>query len=126
MRMLLTLLVQVTVFICRKVGAGVSYRGGLGRPIAMKVTVSGTVGNDVLIIQEPNEVTWINDGYTVVDDETGQIYRVVARGLPSEDTIRLDRGWQGPLTPRGLWVVPPPIGGGRYPCIGVYQRIVRF
>ena len=28
--------------------------------------------------------------------------------------------------PEFVWVVPPPIQGGRNPCIGVYQKVIRF
>jgi prepilin-type N-terminal cleavage/methylation domain-containing protein len=120
-------LVQVTVFVSRKVGEGTMYRGGMGRPVAMSVSVSGTVGNNVLTIQEPDKVNWINDGYTIADNQTGQIYRVVKRYAPPEDErmILLDRPWVG-SSPGFVWVVPPPFGGGRYPCIAVYPTEMRF
>jgi prepilin-type N-terminal cleavage/methylation domain-containing protein len=125
--------VQVTVFVSRKVGATGRYHVLIGsdpnfdtnRPDAVIVQVSGTTGSYELNITDPNK-TFINDGYTIVDDTTGQIYRVLERYRPPNDTIiKLDRAWQGGAT--GIvWVVPPPVNGGRYPCIGVYQKTMRF
>ena len=135
-----TRLVQVTVFISRKIGEAGGYwyrnpdgslnQGGWFYPIPIDVNVS-QVGPDELSIDllvDPVEKTFINDGYTIVDDRTGQIYRVLERyaGVPPIDqVIKLDRPWQGGLT--GLvWVVPPPVNGGRYPCIAIYQKVIRF
>ncbi len=134
-------LVQVTVFVSRKVGSGATYwrREPVTRalnpigwfyPIPIDVNVS-QVGPDELSIDllvDPVEKTFINDGYTIVDNQTGQIYRVLERyaGVPPIDqVIKLDRPWQG--GPTGLvWVVPPPVNGGRYPCIAIYQKVIRF
>jgi prepilin-type N-terminal cleavage/methylation domain-containing protein len=118
-------LVQVTVFVCRKVGSGSA------RPVPVKVYIK-KVSNNELEITDANE-TLINDGYTIVDNQTGQIYRVVERHVdnPSTPTIRedhiilLDRPWEG-VSPGLVWVVPPPISGGRYPCIAVYPTEIRF
>ena len=118
-------LVQVTVFVSRKTSSAALYRGGAGRPIPMKVAISGAGGNNLLTITEPDKKTWINDGYTIVDNETGQMYRVVERTADQPDMIRLDRPWQG--SPAGsVWVVPPPTGGGRRPNIAIYQKVIRF
>ena len=77
---------------------------------------------------EPGKEAFINDGYTIVDDENGRIYRVLERyAPPNHNTIRLDRPWNpGMISPDRVWVVPPPVGGGRYPCIAIYQRVIRF
>ena len=118
--------VQVTVFVSRKVGATATYFNAIdpSRPVAVDVNVSGAAGNYELTINDNKNL--INDGYTIVDDATGQIYRVLERYLPPNDTIiKLDRPWQGGTT-GDVWVVPPPVNGGRYPCIGVYQKIIRF
>lgn len=129
--------VQVTVFISRKVGASGQYYVGSDpnfdpkRPDAVTVGVSGVTGSYELTI-DASMKTFINDGYTIVDDATGQIYRVLERYRPPNDTIiKLDRAWRPDLTPSqvvtgAVWVVPPPVGGGRYPCIGVYQKVMRF
>lgn len=117
--------VQVTVFVCRKAGSKTVYQGGLGRPVPMPVGVSGIPGDDEL--QITGDKTFINDGYTIVDNQTGDIYRVLERYAPPDDdrVILLDRPWQGGLS-AWVWVIPPSVGGGRYPCIAIYQKVVRF
>ncbi|MHC4160160.1 MAG: type IV pilus modification PilV family protein [Planctomycetota bacterium] len=119
-------LVQVTVFISRKMGSRTKYQGrAVNRPVPMRVAVSGTLGSDVLTIDEPDRRTWINDSSMVVDDQTGQLYRVIRRDVDAPDTIVLDRIWQSSLVD-SVWVVPPPTGGGRYPCVAIYQKLIRF
>lgn len=127
-------LVQVTVFISRKVGSSTMYpTGSTGavpvlspRPVPVQVGVSGVIGDRVLTIT--GDMTFINDGYTIVENGTGDIYRVVERGAdpayPEQITLARDKlPWQGGDL---VWVIPPPTGGGRYPFIGVYQRVIRF
>ena len=124
--------VQVTVFISRKAGATTTYLSLLDpllyppiRPVAMPVGVNGTVGDYELTII--GNRTWINDGYTIINGATGQIHRVLQRySPPLDDRIRLDTAWQGGALPGSVWVVPPAVGGGRYPCIAVYQKVIRF
>ena len=118
-------LVQVTVFISRKMGSSTTYQGGAARPVPVQVGVSGAVGDRVITIT--GDVTFINDGYTIVENGTGNIYRVVERGAdpahPEQITLARDKLWQGGDS---VWVIPPPVGGGRYPCIGLYQKVIRF
>jgi len=125
--------VQVTVFVCRKAGAATTYRGpGVIRPVAVEVSYTAVLPTYELTIPIANR-TWINDGYTIVDDDTGQIYRVLERyrddpTTPAVDEsriLRLDKLWQGGNL-GSIWVVPSPVGGGRYPCIAVYQKVMRF
>ncbi|MBW8002220.1 MAG: prepilin-type N-terminal cleavage/methylation domain-containing protein [Planctomycetes bacterium] len=128
-------LVQVTVFISRKGGGGSKYpdpNGSSGAtlsypsPYKMEVLTSG-MGNNELRIKttglDEKEKTYINDGSRIVDDDTGAIYRVGERYVEDDDIILLDRDWSGG---GDVWVIPPPKGGGRYPCIAVYQRIIKF
>jgi len=118
-------LVQVTVFISRKVGSSITYQGGAGRPVPVHVGVSGAVGDRVLTIT--GDIQSINDGYTIVENAAGNIYRVVERGadpaLPEQITLATGKLWQGGDS---VWVIPPPVGGGKCPCIGVYQRLIGF
>ncbi len=130
-------LVQVTVFVCRKTSPNLRYydpndpfNEEINYPGPVRVEVSEVVGRDnelkIKKVTIPGtEKTFINDGYTIVDNETGQIYRVLERYASDDDTILLDRNWEGDAT-AFVWVVPPPVGGGRGPCIGVYQRVIRF
>lgn len=120
--------VQVTVFVSRKIGAGSTYEGPwVDRPVAMLVGVTGLAGDVVLTI-EPGKERWINGGYTIVEDETGEIYRVIERGADGAppDQITLDPAtpWMGGTQ---VWVVPPAIiGSSRGPCIAVYQTKIPF
>lgn len=141
-----TRLVQVTVFVSRKVGEGGRYRvrnadRTLNQslypvPIDVNVVQVGLDANEILIDDvipdRIDELTFINDGYTIVDDRTGQIYRVLERyaddpgtAVREDGMIRLDRPWRGGLFGM-VWVVPPPVNGGRYPCIAIYQKVIRF
>jgi prepilin-type N-terminal cleavage/methylation domain-containing protein len=84
-----------------------------------------------------DETSFINGGYTIVDAGSGRMYRVLERYYAHSNVIRLDKDWVGtlPVAPGNSWVWvtsppaiigPPPTAGGRYPCIGVYQKTVRF
>jgi prepilin-type N-terminal cleavage/methylation domain-containing protein len=138
-------LVQVTVFVCRKIGSGSMYRRRdplappaftivpSSVPVPVWINVSQPVGfnpstlllSDAIPADGISEISFINDGYTIVDNVTGRIYRVLERDAVIPDRIILDRLWQGGPT-GSVWVIPPPIGGGRYPCMAVYQRVIRF
>ena len=134
-----TSLVQVTVFVCRKAGANAEYwyrqsDGSLSQsPYPVPVWVEVRRGNrdDELLITEidSDEETFINDGCTIVDDATGRLYRVLERvpyDRPRNDIIKLDRDWQGPSGLAKVWVIPPQANGGRYPCVAIYQRVIKF
>ena len=133
-----TRLVQVTVFVSRKTSPNLKYYGPkdssgevdwldpdkVAWPVPVKVEVSRGNENDELEIDNFFERPFINDGYTIVDDETGDIYRVLERYRhPNEHIILLDRDWEGL---NEVWVVPPPVNGSRYPCIAIYQKVIRF
>ncbi len=77
-------LVQVTVFVCGKTNPNLLYRTVDGsndsdRPIPVMVDVSQGSRTNELTITNPGEELFVNDGCTIVDDETGQIYRVLER-----------------------------------------------
>jgi hypothetical protein len=107
-------------------------------PAAIYFGVSAVaVGGSELIIQDLDpgdtneEHTFINEGYMIVDDVTGDIYRVVERymddpgtaGTDESEIILLDRPWMGGAR---IWAVPAAARGVRYPCIAVYQKVLRF
>jgi prepilin-type N-terminal cleavage/methylation domain-containing protein len=110
--------IQTTVFVSRKTG-------GSDVLALTEVGVNNVPARpDEISIVNSTAKTLINDGYTVVENSTGQIYRVLERYSPPNDNVlKLDRIWQGG---NSVWVVPPPVGGGRYPCIAVYQKVIRF
>ncbi|MDT8300851.1 MAG: hypothetical protein RQ760_05150 [Sedimentisphaerales bacterium] len=121
-------LVQVTVFVSRKVGNNTIYPGGFQRPAPIKVdisTVAGAGNENKLTINAAGEEMYINGGSTIADNQTGRLYRVLKRDPVAPNIIALDRPWlEG--TNSSVWVVPPPVGGGRYPCIAIYQKVIRF
>jgi len=128
----LSRLVQVTVFVTRKTASAASYQGA-ERPTPMVVSISATPGTNVLTQRYGPNLTWINDGCTIMDNRTGEIYRVLQRRdnvpalgpPPVGPTIELDRPWEG-APGAVVWVVPPPIGSGKDPCIAIYQKVMRF
>ncbi|MBN2272350.1 MAG: hypothetical protein JXN61_17190 [Sedimentisphaerales bacterium] len=150
--------VLVKVFVSRKVGSGTRYRGRdlaslpelievpYPRPVVVQIEHDpsglGHGPYEVSIIDLDtdsdasglvDEETFINDGYTIVENTTGQIYRMVNRVVQPDplipDTIILDRPWNPDgryPNPDFVWVVPPAIGHGKGPCIEVYQGEVWF
>jgi hypothetical protein len=123
---------QVTVFVSRKVGAATRYRDPLyplnpnkwiDWPVAMPVGVSGAIDDPVLKIT--GDASWIGTGYTIVENSTGEIFRVVNQGPGPQIALDPDKPWR--WNGAGVvWVVPPPIGRGKGPCIAVYQGELRF
>jgi hypothetical protein len=118
----------------------------LPRPVRIEVEDVLNRDNE-LKITDSAEKTLINDGDLIIDDPTGRIYRVLERYKNPDDIILLDKdfirdNWRGGLPPstRYVWVVPPsaPMGSqkgkssniwqvrGKSPCVGVYQKVIRF
>ena len=119
-------LLQVTVFISRKVGSGTTYPGDSDRPVPVRVGVSLVAGSEnKLTINNQANRSYINDGYKIVDNRTGKIYRVLQRDFDAPETIILETSWQG-VSADYVWVVPPPVNGGRNPGIAIYQKVIRF
>ena len=138
-------LVQVTVFVSRLTGTHAQYWARTGgadpaalepsdrpRPVSITVTRDGGAGaaNEVRVSDAVSNAgvdvaTFINARSILVDDATGEIYRVLERYRDDPDLVKLDRAWSG--SPLGrVWTVPPARSGGRSPLVAVYQRILRF
>ena len=134
--------VQVTIFVCRKSGRSQVYPdpfisgGTIPRPIAYWLPITVGTRLDELELSDDvstsfNEIQFINDGDTIVDNESGEIYRVLERYADlNDDTIKLDKDWKDGNCavgdPGAVWVIPPAEGGSKNPCIGVFQRVMRF
>lgn len=120
--------VEVTVFVCRKTGPNLLYpkppngTGTISWPRPIRIGVSDRGGRN-LQITDNDEKRFITDGCTIVDGNTGRRYRVLERYANNDDTVLLDGAWEGG---GDAWVVPPPVNGGRNPCIAVYQREIQF
>ncbi len=129
--------VEVTVFVCRKIGRSPQYYnpdGGslIDRPRPFKISVSDIGGKDNELQITGGYENFITDGCTIVDDKTGRRYRVLERYAFDVSRVLLDADWQGGSR---AWVVPPPAApsatermlcSGRDPCIAVYQRTMSF
>lgn len=86
-----------------------------------------------------NFTSFIDEGYTLVSHTDGMIYQVEEMkdvdvdGIRETIVLRQDWQWAGyPVEPadgtysESVWVVPPAVGSSRYPCVGVYQKVIRF
>ena len=166
--------IQATVFVCRYLGPNAEYYrrfpwlpppGHLSAgvldfnvlhlqpvPVFMDIFINTFFPPDEIYINPAVAIEdfFINDGSTIVDDETGQIYRVLERypddpgtAATREDRIiRLDRDFEpGEAFIQNnnsgkVWVIPPRVNTlsiddppepvGKSPCVAVYQRIIRF
>jgi prepilin-type N-terminal cleavage/methylation domain-containing protein len=137
--------VQVTVFVCRKTGVHTKYPKDdpdvavydWPRPVpvrnargAFRITGSG---NQLRLhpTMMKKKVFFIA-GSTIITEPRGGIYRVLDRLLNPDFVLKLDRDVQDQDMvdiddgDTNAWVVPPAVGGGRNPVIGVYQRIIKF
>jgi type II secretory pathway pseudopilin PulG len=140
-------LVQITVFVSRQTGTNTRYwvrdpntaeLEQVEWPHLVRVNVVQEADDeddeltieDAVTSDETDEYTFINDGATIVDDETGQIYRVLERYAEPLERIKLDRPWEGTALTGSdggwVWVVPRPVAGGRSPFVAVYQEVLRF
>lgn len=145
-------LVQVTVFVSRKTGSALMYpdapivpadiplSGKYDRPVPVLFPGGGyfsSSGGIALWAFLPDFQydlmsvinNFINLNTTIMDDATGQLYRVQQIIEESGALILvLDRSRQPGGNPEEVkfWVVPPAVGGSRYPCIGIIQKIMRF
>jgi prepilin-type N-terminal cleavage/methylation domain-containing protein len=135
--------VQVTVFVSRKAGAAALYyhlnpstnefdeTNPFPAPVLVEISVGA--GNRITITENvrcslEEARTFLTEGCTIVDGLTGFLYRVLRRDDANPDVVYLDKDFFD-LDSDGksdVWVVPHPVGGGRPPCIAVYQKVIRF
>jgi len=111
----------------------------LPQPIRVEVALNSVgVENEIRIQQNGQEIL-INDGNFLVDDYSGEIYRVLERyPAPDDDIVLLDKNWKLPAisSPYYMWLIPPSavrgytgseiMLSGKSPCIGIYQKVIRF
>lgn len=141
-------LVQCTVFVSRETGGHPSYwkrKSGsttletcdLPRPVRVNIgqVASPAVPEEISILDAVSadtidERAFVSEGSTIVDDATGDMYRVLERSPTAPEKVLLDRAWTGSdltaSTGAWVWVVPPATSGGRNPCVAVYQKLIRF
>lgn len=139
-------LVQFTVFISRQMSGAVYWvhqdgangpqlaTAGLPQPVRVDIVQNPTVVSttpeivslkDAIPADGIDELAFVNDGAVLVDDATGQRYRVLERFGTPPDRLRLDLPWAGGAS-GSVWVVPPATTGGRNPVVAVYQDVLRF
>ncbi len=124
--------VQVTVLVSRKVNPAMKFINPLtgtydaDKPMPFPVDITLGPGGNELTITNVGDRNLINDNYTIADNLSGQIYRVLERyKSPNDGIILLDKLWTGPPTSK-IWVMPPGLNSSKYPCIGVFQKVIRF
>ncbi len=126
-------LVELTVFVCRRSGNATRYWTDLTdatglRPLPVRINIGPAGVENEAVITDAAGVAFVNDGAMLVDDGTGEIYRVLERYASPPDRIRLDRRRTDLASSGGasVWVVPPPKLGGRDPLVAIYQKVLRF
>jgi hypothetical protein len=104
-------------------------------PVIVAVTVNAADANEVRVnlpspinyTPVPDVLRFFKEGCTVVDDMTGDLYRVVEvkdnDAAAGKETLVLNRAYSGG---GAVWVVPPAVGSTRNPCIFVQQKTIGF
>jgi prepilin-type N-terminal cleavage/methylation domain-containing protein len=122
-----------TVFVARKTSPShMYYKGADGgsRPKVIDVNVitqASPADANQLTVQNVAEAKYVNPPTIILDNATGKIYRVIDR---NNAIVTLDRPWED--VPASLpavdsiWLIPPPVGGGKNADIEIYQEIIRF
>jgi prepilin-type N-terminal cleavage/methylation domain-containing protein len=120
---------QITVFVARKTNPGLTYEdnGGSGssssRPVPIMIPAPGLKDLPELTISAGNE-NLVNPPTTIIDNETGRLYRIVKRGDGGNTIVTLDRPLEENIAT--IWLIPPPQSGGKNADVEVYQRIIKF
>ena len=127
--------VQLIVFASRKRGGGLKYYyrdrdseelyKNADWPVPVFVNIEATVDENIIEVDESDEIynSFINPSGTILDNATGQIYRILER---DGTDVTLDRNWAGSTGSGIVWVIAPPVGGGANPAIAVFQKIIKF
>lgn len=140
---------QVTAFVTRVMDGSGGYYDMVGAkasplpldypaPVTVKVTVKPADANEVAIditsplnynIAAANVLLFFIEGCMIVDDATGEIYRVVeikdSDAAVGKETLVLNRPYSS-FGAKLIWVVPPAVGSTRNPCIFVQQKTIGF
>jgi len=121
--------VQVTIFVSHKANGALKYPNpdttkpnkAQPEPFNLAVTYNSAKKQEITITDSTRQF-FINADSTIVEDSIGEIYRVLDR---NDNVVTLDREWRGG-SPSSVWVIPPAVGGSKSPCVGVFQRIIKF
>jgi hypothetical protein len=93
-----------------------------------------TTDNEIVVLDpvssdSVDERTFVSNGSILVDNATGQMYRVMERSADELGKVVLDRDWEGADLSQDsswMWVVPSAATGGKNPGVAVYQETLRF
>lgn len=118
------------------------------RPVLLSIEpynpAAGLITDEIIIsggaLNDPDRrFMAVTDESVLLDDRTGQIMRVIERRKLSPVILEppvlvldgkvynSDLDGDGEVDPnRYAWVIPPAVGGGRYPGIAVYQRVIKL
>lgn len=118
----------ITVFVSRKTNPAHTYYGGAdggSRPKPIKVAVTVQAAPKELEVLNGDE-RYVNSPATILDDATCKIYRVIERKIDEPTKVVLDRAWEDGIGAASIWLVPPPMSGGKNADVEVFQEIIRF
>jgi len=142
--------IEVTVFVTRKMNPGLEYYEPIydingpsdnygkidwsdtvdrvKRPVPAKIEVELLSGvRNELMVDDSKEARFFQEGAKLVDNETGEIYRILEKYGADENLIVLDRDFGKSASDNYyVWLVPPAVNGGRNPCIGIVQKEMQF
>ena len=122
-----------------------NYNGSVSPPLReLVIDLTDPINADWQAVQAGLVFSFFDENYTIVNGRDGKIYRILevkdADGdvNHTRETLVLYEGWQwdgydsDPSNPptsaqvETIWVVPPGAGSTRYPCVGVFQKVIRF
>jgi hypothetical protein len=116
-----------TVFVARRTSPALTYPyqgGGSGqRPKLIKIAVQVTHNDPNFTITNSAQSQYVNPLAAVVEDANCKIYHIIDRQTPH---ATLDRPWEDGTGSASIWLIPPPVSGGKNADIEVYQEIIKF